>query len=471
MVELVKTTCVILWFGIILLAWIWVMDEPRYLGTPPQRKTTFNHNFLKTFAKIRTTLVTLIIGAFLWLLKDIMLLKAKASFQMDRFKERVWESILHQEVLNTITEKLPRHDNGNCINNSRCGKLNMPRVLEDNISKENVSSWWINNAIKWFNDNQHLSYHDAKRTKYIKNPKDVEEAATDIHKAKQLFVMKPENMQWVEEKVEKVVEAKDLRPTKELMSALVYPDNANEEDHERPSVADALEKIYRHRDTIFKALQANKSLFETLNRLIDVLLLIVIITLWLILLNLLSIEVLGLVGGAIAGSAFLIGETAKNILTSLLFIFSVHPFDIGDWCLIEDTLVEIKDIRVLFTSTRTFNGEERYYSNTALVSQNITNYTRSHDMNDHLVFYPNINKAEDIVNAIVGFLRNNGYTKYLFVKEFLQDLEKLKIVLHYTNNSHEIDERTKRKSDLISKINDIILGKTDNDETKDIPIK
>jgi len=42
---------------------------------------------------------------------------------------------------------------------------------------------------------------------------------------------------------------------------------------------------------------------------------------------------------AIVGSAFIFGDFAKKLVDNFAFIFILHPFDVGDWCLIEDAPV------------------------------------------------------------------------------------------------------------------------------------
>lgn len=84
---------------------------------------------------------------------------------------------------------------------------------------------------------------------------------------------------------------------------------------------------------------ANKRLFKALNVFVNVLLVFLIFVLWLIMVRVETRKVIFVVGTIIAGSAFVFGETSKKFLENLLFIFVVHPFDIGDCCVFDGTPV------------------------------------------------------------------------------------------------------------------------------------
>ncbi|CAO2817990.1 unnamed protein product [Amaranthus hypochondriacus] len=129
-----------------------------------------------------------------------MLLRAKSSFQIDRFKERVWKALLHQEVLNILTDKLPHHEDGiedgKCMSKSKCRRSKgMPRVLEGYLFKDEESFWWINDAIKWLTQKEKVAYYyyddqDAqspypkRNIKFIEKIEDINEVVKCIHDAK-----------------------------------------------------------------------------------------------------------------------------------------------------------------------------------------------------------------------------------------------------------------------------------------------
>lgn len=88
-----KSVQVFIWLCLILLTWVLV----------------FNHGIhrSKTAAKILDyvtwTLVSLLVGAFLWLIKTTLLKILASNFHVNTFFDRIQESIFHQYVLQTLS--------------------------------------------------------------------------------------------------------------------------------------------------------------------------------------------------------------------------------------------------------------------------------------------------------------------------------------------------------------------------------
>jgi len=106
------------------------------------------------------------------------------------------------------------------------------------------------------------------------------------------------------------------------------------------------------------------------------------ITIWtiavIVLLDNFGIEVSALVAGlGIGGIA--IALAAQNILGDLFsyfIIFFDHPFEIGDFLIIDDYLGTVENIGIKTTRIRSLGGEELIFSNTDLVNSRLRNYKR-----------------------------------------------------------------------------------------------
>ncbi len=97
-----------------------------------------------------------------------------------------------------------------------------------------------------------------------------------------------------------------------------------------------------------------------------------------VLLDNLGIQVSALVAGlGIGGIA--IALAAQNILGDLFSYFIIyfdHPFEIGDFLIIDDYLGTIENIGIKTTRIRSLGGEEIIFSNTDLVNSRLRNYKR-----------------------------------------------------------------------------------------------
>lgn len=66
---------------------------------------------------------------------------------------------------------------------------------------------------------------------------------------------------------------------------------------------------------------------------------IVIVVIWLVLLEIASSKVLLFVSSQVVLLAFIFGNTVKTVFESIIFLFIVHPYDVGDRCEIDDVQV------------------------------------------------------------------------------------------------------------------------------------
>ena len=67
---------------------------------------------------------------------------------------------------------------------------------------------------------------------------------------------------------------------------------------------------------------------------------IVIAVIWLVLLEIASSKILLFVSSQVVLLAFIFGNTVKTVFESIIFLFIVHPYDVGDRCEIDDVQVK-----------------------------------------------------------------------------------------------------------------------------------
>ena len=54
-------------------------------------------------------------------------------------------------------------------------------------------------------------------------------------------------------------------------------------------------------------------------------------------------------GTLILGLSWLIGNSLSEVLTSIIFLFIKHPYDVGDRVTVEEEVYTVKEIRLLST--------------------------------------------------------------------------------------------------------------------------
>ena len=88
-----KSVQVFIWLALVLVTWVLLFNH----GVKRSEVAT------KVLHYITWTLVTFLIGAFLWLLKTLSLKILASNFHVNRFFDRIQESVFHQYVLQTLS--------------------------------------------------------------------------------------------------------------------------------------------------------------------------------------------------------------------------------------------------------------------------------------------------------------------------------------------------------------------------------
>ncbi|KAL0330657.1 UNVERIFIED_CONTAM: Mechanosensitive ion channel protein 10 [Sesamum angustifolium] len=88
-----KSVQVCIWFGLVLVTWVLLFQE----GVEQSRLVNRILDF------ITWTIASLLISAFLWLLKTLLLKILASSFHVNTFFDRIQESVFHQYILLTLS--------------------------------------------------------------------------------------------------------------------------------------------------------------------------------------------------------------------------------------------------------------------------------------------------------------------------------------------------------------------------------
>jgi small-conductance mechanosensitive channel len=94
-------------------------------------------------------------------------------------------------------------------------------------------------------------------------------------------------------------------------------------------------KVYQERKALAHALSDTKTAVKQLNKLVTVVLVVVTIVVWLLLMEIATTKVLVFLSSQLVLAAFMFGNTCKNIFEAIIFVFVMHPFDVGDRCVID----------------------------------------------------------------------------------------------------------------------------------------
>jgi hypothetical protein len=100
---------------------------------------------------------------------------------------------------------------------------------------------------------------------------------------------------------------------------------------------------FRERRALALTLDNTKAVVNKFNRMLSGLASNIVVFIWLIVLKIATIKIVILLVSQIVLFAFVFGNTLKITFEAIIFLFFMHPYDVGDRC-------EIDQIEVMFIS-------------------------------------------------------------------------------------------------------------------------
>jgi small-conductance mechanosensitive channel len=88
------------------------------------------------------------------------------------------------------------------------------------------------------------------------------------------------------------------------------------------------------------SLNDTKTAVDELHTLLNVLVAILILIIWLIILGVPISHFLVFVSSQLILVVFIFGNTCKTVFEAIIFLFVMHPFDVGDRCEVEGVQVK-----------------------------------------------------------------------------------------------------------------------------------
>ncbi|KAK1399176.1 Mechanosensitive ion channel 10-like protein [Heracleum sosnowskyi] len=186
---------------------------------------------------------------------------------------------------------------------------------------------------------------------------------------------------------------------------------------------------------------------------------IVIITLvWLLLVEIATTKVLVFLSSQLVAAAFLFGNTCKTIFEAIIFVFVMHPFDVGDRCVIDGVQMIVEEMNILTTVFLRYDMEKIYYLNSVLATKPINNFYRSPDMGDSLEFSIDfrtpVEKIGSLKDKIKKYLERTPqfwHPNHNMVVKEIENVNKIKMTLffNHTMNFQDYGEKIRRRSELM----------------------
>ncbi|KAL5770137.1 hypothetical protein ACOSP7_014291 [Xanthoceras sorbifolium] len=448
------------WLAFALLSWL--------IMFPNVHK---HHPVLK---KLFRALIAVLIGATIWLLKIVLVKVLASSFHVTTFFDRMKESVFHHYILEALsgppldeTEmETPRlrgiHSsksmpaklrNGSSAVRTVSRRIDMERLKKLSLQRR-ATSWSVKRLVKYV--------RSSGLSTISKTVDDFEAAESEIHSewkartiAQRIFkhVAKPSAKYIEEEDLLRFLKREEIHTVFPLFEGALESGRISKSSFRNWVVHACIE-----RKALAHSLNDTKTAVQQLHKLASAIVMVVIIVVSLLVLGVATTNVVFLVTSQLLVAGFMFQNTCKTIFESIIFVFVMHPFDVGDRCVIDGVQMIVEEMNILTTVFLRYDMEKIYFPNSVLITKAISNFRRSPEMGDSVEFTVDVSTPVDDINAMKRAIQTyveskpkNWNPKHVVLVKEIENLDKLKIVLcvQHTMNHQNYGEKSMRRSELV----------------------
>ncbi|CAN0880641.1 Mechanosensitive ion channel protein 10 [Linum grandiflorum] len=451
-----------LWLALALLSWTIMFHDEQ----------SRNAIVLK---KLFRCLVAVLIGATLWLVKILLVKVLASSFHVATYFDRMKESVFHHYILDALSgppmeegeshrrrggwllrptstsEPRGRMSTAGGGGGGGATTIDMERLKKLSMESRG-SAWSVKRLVKYIKSSGLSTIStavDGFRTSEIRSEVEARSCAQRIFRN----VAKPAT---------KYIEEEDLLrflTIEEVHTIFPFFEGAIETGKiTKSSFKNWLVHAYVERKALAYSLNDTKTAVNQLHKLASAIAIVIMVVISLLVMGLATIKVLLVVTSQLLLVGFMFQNTCKTIFESIIFVFVMHPFDVGDRCVIDDIQMIVEEMNILTTVFLRYDMEKIYYPNSVLISKPISNFRRSPDMGDSVEFTIDVSTSIDDFNALKRAIQMyiESKPKYwspkhvVLVKE-IENVDKMKLVLcvQHTMNHQNYGEKSSRRSELV----------------------
>ncbi|KAH9454007.1 hypothetical protein Pst134EA_013111 [Puccinia striiformis f. sp. tritici] len=248
-----------------------------------------------------------------------------------------------------------------------------------------------------------------------------------------------------------------FKTVSEAAKAFKLFDKDGNGDIDRKEMRNAVVRIYRERRELASSLKNMSSAVSKLDA--------VLITIASVLTIFFGIFILDPQGASarlmpmatiILGFSFIFGNAAKNLFESMLFIFSIHPYDVGDMVSIDDKEMVVMEFGLFSTTFVHLDGKMVVAPNSQLIGKkHIVNIRRSGPMSDKTSVMVGFDTPLEVLHEFRARLRQyvakhdrewTGVANVNIDYMSNQNLIQLKVLMQHKSNFQDMNARWARRT-------------------------
>ncbi|CAK9195583.1 unnamed protein product [Sphagnum troendelagicum] len=482
-----------LWLSFVLLAWHFVFD-------PRVQQAT------KVLIYVTKVLQCLLIAAALAMVKTLLVKVLASCFHVDTYFERIRDSLYNQYLLETLSgpplfkaasqssiaaalqqQKLENEiaglrnagavapglkkksgfigrgsglgggdadDDYNSKNkNKKCETISIEEL--NKFSRKNISAWNMKRLVK-------LVKHTGVVTLADNIHDDVNNGETEVNSEWQAKIAAKQIFKNVAKPGCKFIDKDDLLQfvsEEEVTHVLALFDAAVESEKiTAQALMNWTVNVYKERRALALSLCDTKTAVNKLHRFINALMFMTVIIIWLLVLGIATTHLILFLSSQLLLVVFVFGNTCKQIFEAIIFLFVMHPFDVGDRCVIDGNQLVVEEMNIL---TTVFLGDadvKIWYPNSVLATKPIQNFYRSPDMGDNFDFIvaastpaEKIAQLKERIGRYIQCKSNHWKPDFCLIILDIVEMHQLLLSLGLTHtiNHQDFGEKMSRKSDLL----------------------
>ncbi|XP_052177664.1 mechanosensitive ion channel protein 6-like [Diospyros lotus] len=477
-----------IWLGLVLIAWHCLFDDR-------VEKETHNNKFL---AIVNQILFCFLVGSVLWLVKTLMVKVLASSFHVSTFFDRIQESLFNQYVIETLSgpplvdlqnakedheramTEIQHLQNAGATLPPELRVINMapPRSLStkfsiaaskrlsqdegisiDNLHKlspKNISAWNMKRLMRIVRhgvlttlDEQILeSSNDDSNKQQIRSEYEAKVASRKIFhnvtRKGSKFIYLDDVMRFMQQ-------------DEALRTMALLEGSPDSDKISKATLKNWVVNSFRERKALALTLNDTKTAVNKLHQMVNVLIGVIILIVCLLILGIATSKFLLFISSQIVVAAFVFGNTCKTIFEAIIFVFVMHPFDVGDRCEIDGVQMIVEEMNILTTVFLRYDNQKIIFPNSTLATKPISNYYRSPDMGDSVEFFLHVaTPAEKIalmkqrITSYIESKKDHWYASPLVVLMGLEDLKmiKMSVWMRHRMNHQDMGEKWQRRAQV-----------------------
>ncbi|KAM7259673.1 hypothetical protein ACFE04_015414 [Oxalis oulophora] len=500
-----------LWLGLVLVTWHLLLYRE------VEKETNSG-----TLLYVTKVLICFLLGTLLWLVKTLIIKVLASSFHVSTYFDRIQESLFNQYVIETLSgpplieiQKNEEEEEKMAVEISKwqnagyempadlraaiapgkssriigsggntfpakgsgrrssvlSGPLSKKQTDDDSITidhlhklnHKNVSAW---NMKRLINMVRHCSLSTLDEqildSTYEDDAKQIRSEYEAKAAAKKIF-------QNVAHPGAKYIYLEDfmrfLREEESLKAMSLFEGATERRKISKSSLKNWVVNAFRERRALALTLNDTKTAVKKLHNVVNIIVSIAILVIWLVVLNIATSKFLLFVSSQLVLVAFIFGNTCKTIFESIIFLFVIHPFDVGDRCEIDGVQMVVEEMNILTTVFLRYDNLKLVFPNSILSQRYICNFYRSPDMGDAIEFLVHIatptEKIAMMRQRIISYIESkqeHWYEAPMVILRDMDELNRIKIAvwLQHKMNHQDMGEKFIRRAALLDKVIEIV---------------